>query len=144
MTVVRVRVDVPADGGDVPAAGSLAWKPTAPRVRPGVGAEADSLVLPSAFVTELVEGAADVEVDPTTDSWVWSVVESFAGVPVRRRYFAVPDVASVDYTDLVAIDPLSLLPAPSADPAWLASFESLSAGVVTADPDNPGFYLIGA
>lgn len=144
MTVIRVRVDTPVDGGEMPADGSLKWRPTSHRVKPGVDGAPSAVVLPASFVAAVTAGSLDVEVEPSTNAWLWCVVEVFRGIPDRRRYFAVPDAASVDYTDLVEIDPTSLAPAPSADPAWLAPFNALSEGTVTPDPGNPGFYLIGA
>jgi hypothetical protein len=148
MTIVRMNVLVPANGADVPAAGSVRWQPTARRVVPSGGSEAAALVLPASFTATLAAGVAEVDVEPSTGVWVWSVVENFVSVPARRRYLAVPDAESVDYTDLVEIDPETLDPEPSADPAWSAPLTELdtrlSAGVITPDPDDPGFFLIGA
>jgi hypothetical protein len=144
MTVVRVNVLSPVDGGTAPAIGALRWQPTARRVVPAEGATPAAVVLPAGFTAALVAGVVDVDVEPSTGAWVWSVVESFIGAPARRRFLAVPDEVSVDYADLVEIDPTTLTPAPSPDPAWLAPLNELSAGTVTPDPENPGLYLIGA
>jgi hypothetical protein len=102
------------------------------------------VVLPKPFTVTLVAGSASVDVEPSTGAWVWSVVEAIEGTPSRRRYLAVPDQSSVDYADLAEIDPDTLSPAPSPDPAWAAPLAELAAGTVTPDPDHPGFYLIGA
>ena len=144
MTVVRVRAKVPVDGANVAARGFVWWAPNRSRIVPGSGSEASSIILPAEFKAALTAGGVDVTVDPTGPGWAWCVLEAFQGFPSRRRYFAVPNVESIDYTDLVEIDPATLAPAPAADPAWLAPFETLSAGTVTPDPANPGFYLIGA
>lgn len=148
MTTVRVLVQTPVDGGVAAAVGSLRWTPTARRVVPAAGAVPAAVVLPAGFTATLTAGAVDVDVEPSTNAWVWSVVESFIGSPARRRYFTVPDVESVDYADLVEIDPATLDPEPSLDPAWNAPLTELdtrlSAGVITPDPDDPGFFLIGA
>jgi len=96
----------------------------------------------------LVAGVADIDVEPSTLEWVWTVMEVFSGVPAKRKYFTVPDTATVDYTDLVEIDPATLSPIPPVSPAWVAPLTALdtrlSAGVITPDPDDPGFFLIGA
>jgi len=105
--------------------------------------EGGAVVLPVEFAVLLVAGAADVEVEPSTPAWVWYVTEYFDGVPAKQRAFAVPDMATVEYTDLVEIDPDTLTPAPSPNPAWLAPLNTVAAGAVTPDPDHPGFYLIG-
>lgn len=144
MTIVRVLVQTPADGVPEPATGELRWQPTARRVIPSDGLLPAAIVLPAPFDVPLTAGAADVAVEPSTGAWVWTVVESFVGAPSRRRYLAVPDVTTVDYADLVEIDPSTLSPVPSPDPAWVAPLNELAAGTVTPDPDHPGFYLIGA
>lgn len=144
MTVVRVNAKVPVDGALAPARGFLWWSPTARRVVPAGGGEPATIILPAQIKAPLVAGAVDITVEPTTNAWVWCVLEAFTGFPSRRRYFAVPTAASVDYADLVEIDLASLAPVATADPAWLEPFETLSAGTVTPDPANPGFYLIGA
>lgn len=148
MTVVRVLVQTPAVGGVSAAVGVLRWQPTARRVVPSEGLLPAAVVLPASFSVPLVAGAVDVDVEPTGAGWVWCVVESFSGAPAKRRYFQVPDVASIDYADLVEIDPDTLAREPSAAPAWnqpLTELDTrLSAGVITPDPDDPGFFVIGA
>lgn len=121
MTVVDVEVQVPSNGGLVPAVGSMKWQPSGRRVAGGV------LVLPNAFTVDLVGGSLQVEVEPTDGSWAWMVLEQFIGTPARRRYFAVPDVGPVAYTDLVEVSPSALEMPLSVSP----------------DPEYPGFYLIG-
>lgn len=144
MTVVRVLIKAPADGATVPVTGDLHWRPTARRVIPSDGVQPAAVVLPESFTVPLSAGGADVDVEPTTGAWVWAVIEAFPGSAPKRRYFAVPAAATVDYADLTEVDPETLSPAPSADPAWLAPLNELAAGTVTPDPDHPGFYLIGA
>lgn len=123
MTVVNISVQVPASGATAPAVGSLRWEPTGRRVGPD-----GSLVLPASFTVQLVAGVATVDVEPSTNLWVWSVTEFFAGQPSLCRHLAVPDTGPVNYTSLVPVDP--------------ATLESTL--TVSPDPDNPGFYLIGA
>jgi hypothetical protein len=144
MTVVRVLIQTPADGAPAAAVGELRWQPTSRHVVPAQGQTPAAVVLPAAFTVPLVAGAADVDVEPSTGAWVWTVVESLAGSPSKWRHVAVPNTTTVDYADLAEIDPVTLDPAPSPDPAWLAPLNELAAGTVTPDPDHPGFYLIGA
>ena len=122
MTVVNIKAQVPASGSLAPAEGSLRWEPTGRRV-----GDDGALILPFGFTVQLVDGSASVDVEPSTTLWAWSVTEFFAGQPSRRRHFAVPDSGPVSYTELVPVDPVTLE----------------SALVVSPDPDNPGFYLIG-
>lgn len=143
MTLVTFDLTTPtADGSLAPAKGVIRFTPTA---RYTVD---DTVVLPAPFQVPLALGLADVELEPSTLAWVWQIDEHIAGVRARTIYAQVPDVLEVAYTDLVPIDPDTLTPLPSPDPAWLAPFTDLEtrldAGTVTPDPDNPGFYLIGA
>lgn len=144
MTTVRVLIQAPADGPRKPAAGELYWRPTARRVVPAGDGQPAAVVLPKEFTVSLVAGAVDVDVEPSGDTWAWTVTESFDGLPSRRRHLAVPDQTSVDYADLIEIDPATFDPAPSPNPAWLGPLNDVRAGTVTPDPDHPGFYLIGA
>lgn len=128
MTTVRMLFKTPAEGVEVPAVGELRWQPTGRRVIPAQGQTPAAVVLDKPFPVTLVDGAADIDVEPSSGAWVWMVVEAFAGSPSKRRYLAVPNVVSVDYADLIETDPNTLDPALN----------------VTPDPDNPGFYLIGA
>jgi hypothetical protein len=146
MTIVHVVMAQPAaDGVMVPATGVMRFTPTARRVIVGTP---DTVVLPASFQVNLLDGVADVLLAPTDLAWVWRIDEHVSGTKARTIYAAVPDVAAVDYTDLVPIDPETLAPEPSPNPAWLAPFTDLEtrldAGTVTPDPDHPGFYLIGA
>lgn len=119
MTVVNINVQVPGNGADVPAAGSLRWEPTARRVGPD-----GSLILKEGFLVPLALGEASVDVEPGA----WRVSELFLGQPVKYKTLAVPDGGPVNYTELLEVDPETL------DLAF----------TVTPDPDYPGFYLIGA
>jgi hypothetical protein len=141
MTLVHVALTVPApDGEDDPASGVLRFVPTARRVADGVA------VLPVPFQANLVAGVADVELAPNDVSWLWRIDEYVTGAPSRTVYVSVSG-ETANYADLTPIDPDTLEPAATADPAWVAPYEELvarvDAGVVTPDPANPGFYLIG-
>lgn len=118
MTVVNVMVQVPGNGADTPAQGSLRWEPVARSVGPD-----GALVLQDSFLAKLVLGEAVVDVEPA----VWRVSEFFVGQPVKYKHLSVPPTGPVNYTDLLEVDPVTLNPA----------FD------VSPDPENPGFYLIG-
>lgn len=124
MTVVNIKVQSSANGPDVPGRGALRWEPSARRVGPD-----GALVLPAGFRVPLVDGSAEVDVEPSTGQWAWSVIELFAGQPPKQRLLAVPAQGPVDYTELLELDPATL------------DVASLN---VSPDPDHPGLYLIGA
>lgn len=105
MTIVNIKVNAPANGSRVPARGSLRWEQSSRRVTSD-----GTLVLPAGFPVELVAGAAVVDVEPSTEAWVWRVTEFFDGQRPKTRYLAVPPSGPVNYTDLVPVDPVSFDP----------------------------------
>jgi len=143
MTTVNFDFRTPApDGTLVPASGSLRLTPTERRSIAGAA------VLPVSFQVNLVDGAASVTLAPTDTSWAWRIDEIISGAPGRTIYAAVPDAESVPYTDLIPLNPGTLAPVAAPSAAWavmLAETDTrLSAGVITPDPDDTGFFLIGA
>lgn len=144
MTVVRINLTVPApDGSLAPASGLLRFTPTQRRT-----AADGSVVLPVRFQADLVDGAVDVDLAPTGAGWVWRIDEHVIGSIGRTIYATIPAEGPVLYSELVPLDPGSLAPAPSTDPAWVEPLAELSARLnaqtITPDPDHPGLYLIGA
>jgi hypothetical protein len=105
-------------------------------------------VLAVQFQQNLIAGIADVVLAPTDSTWAWRIEESINGSPSRTIYATVPNVESIPYTDLVQIDPNTLMPTALPGAAWSAMLAEtdtrLSAGTITPDPDDPGFFLIGA
>ena len=139
MTLVDIAMSSPAaDGSLVPARGMLRFTPTNRRVLN------DTTVLPVSFQVSLTLGVAEVDLAANDLSWVWRIDEHVSGSPSRTIYTNIPDAVSVPYTDLVPLDPVTLAPAPSTDPAWLDAYTQLAAATITPDPDDPGFFLIGA
>jgi endoglucanase len=134
MTTIRLGVKVPtAAGVDVLAAGSLEWVPTARRV---VG---DDLVLPGKFT--VANSVPTVSVAPTGPTWAWKVTERLSGGSGAPRYLVVPDTTeTVDYADLVEVDPKTLEPTATPEAAWWAALGDLEAGAQgpKGDPGEPG------
>jgi hypothetical protein len=124
VTVVNIKVQLQANGAEVPAEGTLRWEPSGRRVGPD-----GALILPVGFRVDLVNGESVVEVEPSTNVWAWRVTESFVGRPSKRRLLAVPTDGPVNYTDLLELDPATL---------------DVTTLNVSPDPDHPGLYLIGA
>jgi hypothetical protein len=126
-----VRTVPAADGTRVPAKGVLRFTPTARRVIPG---DPDETVLPVPFQATLVEGVLDVTLAQTDASWVWRVEEFITGVHARTIHAAIPDVAELDDSDLVPIDPATLEPTAVPEPAWVAMAAStVTTGEVVGD-----------
>ena len=61
----------------------------------------------------------------------------------KTRYVLVPDsVATLDYADLVDVDPATLDPTAVPEAAWWAAWQAMAAGTyLVHDPAHPGLYL---
>lgn len=128
MAIVHFSMSIPAaDGITLPATGSIRFTPTARRVVTGAP---DEVVLPKPFHAPLVAGVVDVTLAPTTGAWAWRVDEFITGAPARTVYVAVPDVAEVDYPDLVTVDPATLLPDAVPAPIWETQLANYATGAV--------------
>lgn len=100
--------------GRLPSRGLVSWEPTAIRE---VGT---TLVLPDGLTAHLVNGRVTVPVDPTGAVWCWRVTAySDAGIALVR-HVVVPDVPSIEFTELQQVDPATLLPTEDTVPAWTA------------------------
>lgn len=129
MTIVQIKANAPTGDGEAPAPGVLEWVPTRRR---NAG---DVVVLPAPFKVRLVSGAGSVNVHATSTDWVWRITESLAGLPKVTKYVAVPDVATVNYNALVEVDPETLDPAASPEPAWYAYVDGLAATAAQAQAE---------
>lgn len=112
MTTIQMLFGRPANGMVLPVAGTLTWTPTRVHVLAG---NPDLVVLPLPFTVTAptVAGATapipfSADIEPNGPDWVWKVEENFTGMRRRRSFVIVPNTTTVDYTDLVAIDPTTL------------------------------------
>lgn len=126
MTLVSIEVKVPEIAGLGPASGALRWTPTKRHLA------GDSVVMPKGFTAELVNGEAAIEVEPSTAEWAWRVDEAIPGTQSQSRFVAVPDLAQVDYTTLIQVDPATLVPSAEPEPAWYAYVDTLTGQATTA------------
>lgn len=136
MTLVDISLTTPtADGSQAPARGVLRFTPTKRRTLN------ETVVLPVSFQVPLTLGVAVVELAPNDLTWAWRIDEHAIGVPGRTIFTNIPDEVSVSYGDLIPIDPATLEPNAEPPAAWTVA---LAAATITPDPDDPGFFLIGA
>ena len=132
MTIVNIALRVPsASGVDVPAVGTLDFKPVARRT---VG---DTIVLPRPFRVSLVSGNATVSLAATGADWFWQVTEN-----TQQRYqrsVAVPLLPNpVGYEDLVDVDPKTFAPDTSLVPGWVAAVPIAVDEWLTENPPPAG------
>ena len=120
---------VPAD--EVAAAGHLECRPYAPDpdgARLHLEAP-DRLLLPASMPpVRLVGGETLLHLAPTGAGWCWRIIERTPHG--KTRYVLVPDsVATLDYADLVDVDPLTLDPTAEPEAAWWAALELAALGL---------------
>ena len=123
---------VPAD--EVAAVGHLECRPYAPDADGArLHLEApDRLLLPASMPpVRLVGGETLLHLAPTGAGWCWQVIERTPHG--KTRYVLVPDsVATLDYADLVDVDPATLAATAAAVPAWEAAVALVDADMVAA------------
>ena len=153
MTDVLVRLTIPSSGAvasgwvpadEVAAVGHLEcrpWAPDADGARLHLEAP-DRLLLPASMPpVRLVGGEALLHLAPTGAGWCWQIIERTPRG--KTRYVLVPDsVATLDYADLVDVDPLTLDPTAKPEAAWWAAWQAMASGTyLVPDPANVGLYL---
>ena len=118
---------VPAD--EVAAVGHLEcrpWAPDADGARLHLEAP-DRLRLPASFTVRLVAGEATLHLAPTGAGWCWQIIERTPRG--KTRYVLVPDsVATLDYADLIDVDPTTLDPAAEPEAALWAALAAIQGG----------------
>ena len=145
MTDVLVRLTAPSSGAaasgwvpadEVAAVGHLECRPYAPGVDGArLHLEApDRLLLPASFTVRLVGGEALLHLAPTGAGWCWQIIERMPRG--KARYVLVPDsVATLDYGDLVDVDPTTLDPTAVPEAAWWAAIEGIGGDIGQAVAD---------
>ena len=153
MTDVLVRLTTASSGaaasgwvpaGEVAAVGHLECRPYAPDVDGArLHLEApDRLLLPASMPpVRLVAGEAVLHLAPTGAGWCWQIIERTPRG--KTRYVLVPDsVATLDYADLIDVDPATLAATAEPEAAWWAIVESLPLPAFRPDPDDDGALLV--
>ena len=136
---------VPAD--EVAAVGHLEcrpWAPDADGARLHLEAP-DRLLLPASMPpVRLVGGEALLHLAPTGAGWCWQIIERTPRG--KTRYVLVPDsLATLDYADLVDVDPTTLAATAEPEAAWWAAVEGIGGDIgqavadyLTANPPSAG------
>lgn len=128
MTTVNIKLSIPTETGSIPAVGAII------EFHPSYRIEIDNnVILPQPFNVELdINGEAVVELEPTTAYFCWRIREMMHGG--ENFYVAVDNVVSVNYTDLVRVDPATITPYENIA-AWEAAVAQLD-GIYTG-PQGP-------
>ncbi len=122
-TPVHFHITVPASDGSLsPTGGVISCTPTLRRT------EGDAVVLPEAVTVALVEGEATVSLAATEATWCWKITD-----PGGTAYVLVPDSATtVEFVDLVEVDPSTLTPSTGGIAAWTAVVEQAETAAADA------------
>ena len=105
MTIIRFEYK---ENYHMPATGGLVFMPHRKH------ATNETEVLPKPFHRTLVDGVAEVDLEPTGDDWVWSVT-----LGNDTQFYAIPDhEGTINHTDLIPIAPSTL--DHRVEPAWWA------------------------
>lgn len=122
MTQVRIDIREPSiTGEDVPLRVGMTWAPTAVREVD------DALVIPESFGVTHNQTPVTIEVAPSQlPDWVWRVRYRANSVDYDR-YLLVPDSpTTVEFTDLIEVDPATLLPTSEPEAAWWVALSEVS------------------
>ena len=124
--MVEVLLSTLADALGGPVVADATFTATATRAR----AVGDGVVANKTITVSVVQGVPSepILLDHSGVDWCWRLRVVFPSIGVRiDRTVAVPDVPSVEWADLVDVDPATLLPAESAVPAWTAAVGQVAA-----------------
>ena len=105
MTIIRFTYSA---GYHRPATGGVVFMPHRKH------AANETVVLPRPFTRTLVDGVVEVDLEPTSDDWLWSVTHD-----QDTRFYAIPDTDGViNHTDLIPVAPSTLTH--RIEPVWWA------------------------
>ena len=107
MTIIRFEYKT---NYHMPATGGLVFMPHRKH------AANETEILPKPFHKTLVDGIAEVDLEPTGDHWVWSV-----SLGNDTRFYSIPDHDGIiNHTDLIPVGPSTIHGHRNPEPAWWA------------------------
>ncbi|TPF78343.1 hypothetical protein BW12_07115 [Bifidobacterium sp. UTCIF-3] len=107
MTRIHISMKKTTDEGLTPVTGQIRFIP-----RRHIDSVKNVITREPFEVTLADDGTATVDLQPTNGRFVWHVIELPGTATAYDRYVEVPDSTStVEYADLVDVDPSTLLPA---------------------------------
>lgn len=118
--MAEILLSTLADALGGPVVADATFTATATRAR----AVGDGVVANKTITVSLTAGVPSepILLDQSGVDWCWRLRVVFPSIGVRiDRTVAVPDVPSVEWADLVDVDPATLLPDAGAVPAWTAA-----------------------
>lgn len=106
MATIHIKLEHPTDGGTTPCNGTIRFTPIH-RYNRG-----NTVIVPKPFETDLTNGEANVNVIESDHTGCWAITE-LPGTPQEHtRYVQIPTTSeTIEYTDLIDVNPSTLLPA---------------------------------
>lgn len=106
MATIHIKLEHPTDGGTTPCNGAIRFTPIHRYNRD------DTVIVPKPFETDLTNGEANVNVIESDHTGCWAITE-LPGTPQEHtRYVQIPTTSeTLEYTDLIDVNPSTLLPA---------------------------------
>lgn len=135
--MAEVLLSTLADALGGPVVADATFTATASRAR----AVGDGVVANKTITVSVVQGVPSepILLDHSGVDWCWRLRVVFPSIGVRiDRTVAVPDVPSVEWADLVDVDPATLLPSESAVPAWTAAVGQVAAALADTETARDG------
>lgn len=83
------------------------------------------VLLPQPVGVELVAGQATVNLRATDGSWAWIVYERVPGGQ-KRAFTLISSGTTLEYTDMVWVDPSSFELTPTSEAAWVATLNAVN------------------
>lgn len=152
MAVVNLRTfwQSLGDTGEKKLSGLLEATPWAGRA-PYVTTEGEKVIVGARTKVEICdsEPEATIELKPTEGNFAWKLVLTLSSLPRPiERFVSIPNVESIDWADLVDVDPITYEPSLDTVKAWEAAIKDALLELndalvfVTADPDDPDILII--
>lgn len=135
--MAEVLLSTLADALGGPVVADATFTATATRAR----AVGDGVVANKTITVPVVHGVPSepILLDQSGVDWCWRLRVVFPSIGVRiDRTVAVPDVPSVEWADLVDVDPATLLPSEGAVPAWTAAVGQVAAALADTETARDG------
>lgn len=105
MATIHIKLEHPTNGGTTPCNGTIRFTPIH-RYNRG-----NTVIVPKPFETNLTNGEANVNVIESDHTGCWAITE-LPGTPQEHtRYVQIPTTSeTLEYTDLIDVNPSTLLP----------------------------------
>lgn len=103
---------------------------------PAIRFDGPEIIVPDALRVEIIDGipVPPLDLEPNESSWCWRITVVVPEVRFRYTgYYGVPNLPSVDFGDLVEVDPYTYLPNRETVAAWATAVTSPTRRILTVE-----------